>query len=124
MLEITRQEVLTLNTMKRWIGIAGAVLSGAVLVLSLLGVVGPGCGGDGGDACQAACGNVKAKCNSSSSSYTASDVSACLDSCRALSSSSSLTQSSLSENSFLIDCVAKAPTCDAIAICTNSSGPF
>ena len=117
-----------MNQIKKWVGIASSVVGGVVLVLSLTGANGSGCGGgsglSGGDSCQAACDNVQAKCYASSSSYGASDTNACVDSCKARASSSSMTQSSAAEENFLVDCVAMAPTCDTIMRCTNFPGSF
>ncbi len=137
--------LVMLNRIKKWIGITSAALTGVVLVLVSTGVADPGSAP--ADACQAACENYLAKCNSgsssssssgssgssSSSSSSGSALTACVDSCRGTSSSSSssssssapLSSSSSSSSGFsdaYLLCIANAPTCAAMYLCGTGSG--
>jgi MYXO-CTERM domain-containing protein len=92
-----------LNRIKLWVGVASALLTVVVLVLTSTGLAGPGSTGDG---CQSACENFLAKCtsgllssgsssesSSSSSSGGGGALGACVDACRGGSSSSSSSSS-------------------------------
>jgi hypothetical protein len=109
------------NQAKKWIGISSAILTSAVLVLSLTGLVGPGCGGGSDDACQAACQKV-ATCSASSSSSSGFDMIGCVQSCQ--QSASSASSSSRDSYNVVVECVAQAPTCLAMGQCVGSSGSF
>jgi hypothetical protein len=104
-----------MRQLKKWVAIASAVLSSAVLALSLTGLVGPGCGG--GDSCRVACEHM-AKCYGSASSSSGFDVGECARSCAEnIASASSSTQG---EYNAIVDCVAHVSTCQAITRCIGA----
>jgi hypothetical protein len=104
--------------LRKWIGISSAILTSAVLGLSLTGLVAPGCGG--GDSCQDACQNIL-KCNGgvTGSSSSGFGLDGCTQSCR--DGASSKSASSLDEYHAMVDCLADAPSCTAVLDCVQGA---
>jgi hypothetical protein len=107
------------SMVKRILGIGCALCGSTLLVLSLVGAVGPGCGSSSsGDLCDSACKNYKDKCGMSSS-VDASDEAYCVYRCTVMQVSSSLTTSSKDEYRNMFDCVARATSCRMVNACTS-----
>jgi hypothetical protein len=109
------------SLVKRILGIGCALCGSTLLVLSLVGAVGPGCGSSSlssGDLCDSACRNVKDKCGISSS-FDASDEAYCVYRCTLTQVSSSVTLSSREEYKDMFDCVARATSCRMVNACAS-----
>jgi hypothetical protein len=100
------------KSLKKLVGLGCALLGSSLLVFSLVGVVGPGCG-SGGDSCEAACNNYMTKCGSELD-LSSTDDAKCVKSCR---SANSMSAHEAASQKRVFDCVAAASTCDATFKC-------
>jgi hypothetical protein len=106
-----------MRQLKKWVAIASAVLSSAVLALALTGLVGPGCGG--GDSCQVAGEHIAEGYGlGSSSSSSGFDVGECARGCAETAASAS--SSSQDEHQAIVDGIAHASTCQGITRCIGA----